>query len=124
MAQVCHNTLANMPGYCYITTNKNKTVLYIGATNNLEKRIIQHKTKTYKNSFSARYNCDHLVYFEEYEDVNDAFLREKQLKAGNRKRKEKLINELNPEWKDLAEKWEEVAFVIDKTGTRRGPFNK
>ena len=65
----------------------------------------QHKTKFYPKSFTAQYNCDRLVYFEEFELVNDAFLRETQLKAGNRKRKEKLINSVNPEWNDLAADW-------------------
>ncbi len=92
-------------GFCYILTNKNKTVLYVGATNNLERRINEHKSKKYKSSFTKRYNCYHLVYFEEFDAIADAFAREKQLKAGNRKRKEALINSVNPEWKDLSEKW-------------------
>jgi len=96
-----------MPGYCYIMTNKNKTVLYVGATDKLEIRMKQHKTKFYPKSFTAQYNCDRLVYFEEFERVNDAFIREKQLKAGNRKRKEKLINSINPEWNDLAAEWDD-----------------
>lgn len=94
-----------MPGYMYITTNKNKTVLYVGATNDIVRRIMEHKKKIYKNSFSAKYNCDILVYFEEFEKVNDAFEREKQLKAGNRKRKETLINSINPGWHDLSLNW-------------------
>lgn len=98
-------------GYTYITTNKNKTVLYIGATNNIIRRINEHKNKTFKNSFTARYNCDILVYFEEFETVQEAFDRETQLKAGNRKRKERLINEMNPNWNDLSLNW------IDKNST-------
>ncbi len=94
-----------MPGYTYITTNKNKTVLYVGATDDIMRRIAEHKTKIYKNAFTAKYNCDMLVYFEEFENVNDAFLREKQLKSGNRKRKEFLINEMNPSWNDLSINW-------------------
>lgn len=94
-----------MPGYTYITTNKNKTVLYVGATDDIGRRIMEHKTKIFKNAFTARYNCDILIYFEEFECVNDAFIREKQLKAGNRKRKEALINEMNPGWNDLALNW-------------------
>ena len=113
-----------MPGFCYIITNKNKTVLYVGATNNIEKRITDHKTKKYKNSFSARYNCDHLVYFEIYDKVNDAFLREKQLKAGNRKRKEKLINDTNPNWLDLAAAWQESGFNLSGQGVYVGKFIK
>ena len=90
--------------YVYFLTNKNKTVIYIGVTSNLLKRIYQHNTKVYKG-FSSKYNCDVLVYFEEFTDLNQAIAREKQLKAGNRKRKEDLINATNPEWKDLSDGW-------------------
>ncbi|WP_299221013.1 GIY-YIG nuclease family protein [uncultured Aquimarina sp.] len=92
-------------GYTYITTNKNKTVLYIGATNDIIRRMNEHKNKTFKNSFSAKYNCYMLVYFEELDSVKKAFEREKQLKAGNRKRKERLINSINPDWEDLSIDW-------------------
>jgi len=84
--------------------NKNNTVIYIGVSGNLLKRVYQHKTKFYKG-FTARYNCDKLVYFEEFEDINQAIAREKQLKAGNRKRKEALIQVENPLWEDLSEGW-------------------
>ena len=100
-------------GYCYILANKNNTVLYVGATNNLERRIQEHKNGKYKNAFTKRYNCYHLVYFEEFDTVKDAFAREKQLKAGNRKRKEALINAVNPEWKDLSEKWFDEKIVSE-----------
>lgn len=86
-------------------TNKNKTVLYVSATDKLETRMIQHKTKYFPKSFTAKYNCDRLIYFEKFDTVSDAFARETQLKAGNRARKEKLINNLNPDWKDLAKDW-------------------
>lgn len=79
-------------------------VIYIGVTSNLVKRIYQHKTKYYKG-FASKYNCDKLVYYEEYEDVSNAISREKQLKAGNRKRKVRLIEAKNPLWKDLSEDW-------------------
>ncbi len=92
-------------GYCYILTNKNKTVLYIGATNDLQRRIAEHKNGVYSNSFTKRYNCYLHVYFEEFDSVRGAFDREKQLKAGNRKRKEDLINSKNPNWKDLSLEW-------------------
>ncbi len=75
-------------------TNKNNTVIYIGVTSDLLKRVCQHKTKTYKG-FTSKYNCDKLVYFEEFSDINKAIIREKQLKSGNRKRKENLINSEN-----------------------------
>ena len=85
-------------------TNKNKTVIYIGVTSNLLKRIYQHKTKTFKG-FSSKYNCDKLVYFEEFNSIEQAIQREKQLKAGNRNTKEKLINEENPNWEDFSKNW-------------------
>ncbi|GAL69215.1 excinuclease ABC C subunit-like [Jejuia pallidilutea] len=85
-------------------TNKNNTVIYIGVTSNLTKRVYQHKTKEFKG-FTAKYNCEKLVYFEEYSDISDAISREKQLKAGNRKRKEALINKDNPDWNDLSDGW-------------------
>jgi putative endonuclease len=88
----------------YIITNKNHTVLYTGVTSNLVKRIYQHKTKFYKG-FTSRYNCDQLVYFKEFSGIILAIAYEKKLKAGNRANKEKLINALNPEWKDLSDGW-------------------
>jgi len=84
--------------------NKNNTVIYTGVTSNLLKRIYQHQTKHFKG-FSSRYNCDKLVYFEQFEDINLAIKREKQLKSGNRKRKEELINSLNSDWNDLSQGW-------------------
>jgi putative endonuclease len=88
----------------YFMTNKNNTVIYVGVTSDLLKRVYQHKTKTYKG-FTAKYNCDKLIYFEEFDAINLAIAREKQLKSGNRKRKERLINAENPEWNDLSDGW-------------------
>jgi putative endonuclease len=88
-------------GFVYIITNKNNTTLYIGVTSNLPKRILEHKEKKYKSSFSARYNLNKLVYFERFQMIGDAIGREKQLKAGNRATKENLINNNNPNWNDL-----------------------
>jgi putative endonuclease len=88
-------------GYFYILTNTHHTVLYCGATNDLYRRIQEHKNKIYSNSFSARYNIDKLVYFESLSSVSDAFDREKQVKGGSRKKKVALIESINPEWKDL-----------------------
>ncbi len=90
--------------YVYFLTNPNNTVIYIGVTSNLELRMYQHKTKFYQG-FTAKYNCIKLVYFEEFDDIQMAIAREKQLKKGNRKRKEQLINEDNPKWNDLSEDW-------------------
>lgn len=85
-------------------TNRNNTVIYIGVTSDLLKRVYQHKTKTYKG-FTSKYNCDKLVYFEEFMDINEAIAGEKQLKSGSRKRKEELIVGINPDWNDLSEGW-------------------
>ncbi len=88
----------------YFMTNKNNTVLYIGVTSDLIKRVYQHKIKAYKG-FTEKYNCDKLVYFEVFSNISEVILREKQLKKGNRKRKNDLVNQMNPEWKDLSEGW-------------------
>ena len=85
-------------------TNKNNSVIYIGVTSNLLKRVYQHKTKSYKG-FTEKYNCDKLVYFEEFIDINLAISREKQLKSGNRQRKIDLIESENQEWNDLSDGW-------------------
>ncbi len=90
--------------YVYFMTNKNNTVIYIGVTSDLLKRDYQHKTKAIK-SFTSKYNCNKLVYFEEFLDINQAIAREKQLKSGNRKRKEDLINSMNLDWNDLSDGW-------------------
>ena len=90
-------------GYIYIITNKNNTVLYTGVTSNLYNRILQHKNKFYKNSFSARYNVSKLIYYEVFTNIVEAIAREKQIKAGSRKTKIDLINSINKEWKDLTE---------------------
>jgi len=88
----------------YFMTSKNNNVLYIGVTSNLEKRVYQHKTKAYKG-FTEKYNCNKLVYFEVFTDIKQAISREKQLKKGNRKRKDDLVNSMNPEWNDLSDGW-------------------
>lgn len=93
-------------GAIYIMTNKNNTVLYVCVTQDLIARIFQHKSRTDVKSFTYKYNLDKLVYFETFHSIEEAIFREKQLKAGNRVRKERLINLLNPEWKDLYEEIE------------------
>jgi len=85
----------------YILTNKNHTVLYTGGSSNLKMRVCQHKEKADPKSFTARYNVDHLVYYEQFFDIGEAIAREKQIKAGNRQKKIDLINKFNPEWRDL-----------------------
>ena len=88
-------------GFIYIMTNKNNTVLYTGVTSNLPKRVQEHKEKFHEQSFSAKYNVNKLVYWEAFQEIGDAIFREKQIKAGSRKKKLDLINSMNPEWRDL-----------------------
>jgi len=89
-----------MKGYVYIMTNNSNSVLYTGVTRDLNERVAQHKTKIHANSFTARYNIWKLVYFECFDTIGEAIKREKQIKAGSRKKKEELINDNNPEWAD------------------------
>lgn len=84
----------------YIVTNKRNGTLYTGATSDLVKRIAEHKNKTVPG-FTTKYDCSLLVYYELYDDMEQAILREKQIKAGSRKKKLSLIESLNPDWKDL-----------------------
>jgi len=91
--------------FVYIITNQNNTVLYTGVTSNLVKRIYQHKTKLYKKSFASKYNCEKLVYYLEFNTIEEAIIKEKQIKASNRLKKEKLIISINPNWEDLAQGW-------------------
>ena len=94
-----------LDAYCvYFMTNKNRTVIYVGVTSNLTKRVYQHKSKAYRG-FTSRYNCDQLVYFESYSEVSLAIDREKQIKGGSRKKKIALIEKENPDWHDLSEGW-------------------
>ena len=83
--------------YFYIMTNAHNTVLYCGATIDLYKRIQEHKNGVFKNSFTIKYNIDKLVYFETFSIAGHAFEREKQIKAGLRKKKIDLITDSNPE---------------------------
>jgi len=86
-------------------TNKPKGVLYIGVTDNIDERVKEHKIKMYPKSFTARYNCDMLIYFEEIEDGLKAIQREKQMKKWKREWKINLIEEMNPSWIDLSMNW-------------------
>ena len=84
-------------------TNKNNTTLYTGVTSDLKKRVYQHKTHFFPESFTSSYNLHKLVYYEVFHFIEDAIAREKQIKGGSRKKKEALINSINPEWNDLYE---------------------
>jgi len=89
------------PYYIYIMTNTYYTVLYTGVTNDLKRRVNEHKMKLNPGSFTSIYNIDRLVYFEEFMYVQDAIAREKQIKGGSRKKKIKLIEKSNKDWNDL-----------------------
>jgi len=88
--------------YVYMMTNKKNTVLYTGVTNDLKRRVYEHKEKM-ANGFTRKYNITKLVYYEVCEEVQSAISREKQLKAGPRQRKVELVNGMNREWRDLYE---------------------
>jgi len=90
--------------YVYILTNRKNGVLYTGLTNELERRIGEHKNKILKG-FTYKYNVDKLVYFEEFETYEEAFLRERRLKKWKREWKINLIVKENPNWTDLSAEW-------------------
>ena len=92
--------------YVYMMANWNNYVLYTGMTNDLERRIFEHKNK-FTDSFTKRYKVNKLVYFEYTENVDSAIAREKQIKGWVRKKKNELINSVNPEWRDLANDWKD-----------------
>ena len=88
--------------YCvYIMTNAFNSVLYTGVTNNLERRVLEHKNGQ-GGEFTKKYKIFKLVFWEPGTDINSAIAREKQIKGGSRKNKVELINSINPEWKDLS----------------------
>ena len=93
--------------YVYILTNKIKTVLYTGVTNDLKNRLYWHKNpEAIEKSFTSRYKCFYLIYFEHFGDIDTAINREKQIKGWTRQKKENLINGFNPDWKFLNEEIE------------------
>ncbi|ASW74140.1 endonuclease [Chryseobacterium piperi] len=97
-------TLGTHNYYVYILTNRIKTVLYIGFTNDLKARLYWHKNPEAGNiHFTTKYKCFYLLYYEHFQDVEQAILREKQIKGYSRMKKENLINRFNPEWNFLNE---------------------
>ena len=90
--------------FVYMMTNRWLNVLYTGVTSSLERRVWEHKNGTYEG-FTERYNCDRLVYYEQYTEITDAVAREKQIKRWSRKKKDALVANMNPEWNDLAAEW-------------------
>ena len=87
--------------YVYILTNKHHTVLYVGVTNHLIRRVYEHKNHSDKDSFTSKYKVNRLVYYEETSDVKSAIEREKQIKSWSRDKKISLIIKMNPKWMDL-----------------------
>ncbi|MBQ7326600.1 MAG: GIY-YIG nuclease family protein [Clostridia bacterium] len=88
--------------YVYILTNKTDSVMYVGVTNDLTRRIYEHKSRLI-DGFTKRYHVDKLVYFEEYSDANDAISREKQIKGYSRSKKNELVKKQNPDFKDFSQ---------------------
>ena len=86
--------------YIYILSNKFNNVIYVGVTNDIVRRVYEHKHKV-NDSFTSRYNVNKLVYYEETDSVDAAIAREKQIKSWNRERKNRLINSKNPDWNEL-----------------------
>ncbi len=89
--------------FVYILTNKNKTVLYTGVTNDIERRLMEHQNKNFAKQFSFtwKYNCFYLIYYEHFEYIEHAIDREKQIKGWKREKKEELINSFNHDWRFL-----------------------
>ena len=90
--------------YVYLLTNWNNKVMYLGVTNNLERRLYEHRNKLVKG-FTEKYNVHKLVYFEKIHDVTAAITREKEIKKWLREKKNQLVNRMNPDWKDLSSGW-------------------
>ena len=85
-------------------TNAHNTVLYTGVTNNIQRRVLEHRAGK-GSAFTKKYNISKLVYFECGDDINTAIYREKQIKAGSRQKKVELVNSINPEWNDLFDEY-------------------
>lgn len=91
-------------GFVYIMSNKYRTTLYCGVTADLIRRVQEHRSGVNPDSFTARYRLFDLVYFECLPTIDEAILREKQIKAGSRAKKDELVRSINPEWSDLYQK--------------------
>lgn len=88
-------------GCVYIISNQSHRVLYIGVSSNIVARVSDHRNKKYPNSFTAKYNCNKLLYYKAFGRIEEAIVREKQMKKWKRAWKEKVITEMNPGWRDL-----------------------
>lgn len=91
-------------GFVYITSNKNRTVLYTGASSTIRVRMYKHKKRVYPG-FAKKYNCDELLYYQEFDSILQAIKRERQIKKWNREWKLELIKKDNPELIDLSKEW-------------------
>jgi putative endonuclease len=110
--------------YVYILTNWNNKVMYVGMTNNLERRMFEHKNKLVEG-FTKRYNLTKLVYYEHGNDVHAALAREKEIKKWRREKKNQLVTSINPEWKDLSLEWEKEGAITTKgVPSKRGGDEK
>jgi putative endonuclease len=90
--------------FVYLLTNWNHRVMYVGVTNDLERRVFEHKHKLLKG-FTEKYNVNQLVYFEETSDIGAALAREKEIKKWRREKKNRLVSGVNPSWEDLSKDW-------------------
>lgn len=93
--------MLNKNYYIYILTNWDNTVIYVGVTNDLVRRLYEHKNKLY-DGFTKKYNLNKLVYFELFFDINEAIKREKEIKKWRREKKNNLVESKNSEWRDLS----------------------
>ena len=93
--------------YVYLLTNWNNKVIYVGVTNDLNRRIYEHKNKLI-SGFTEKYNLNKLVYFEETCDINAAINREKEIKKWRREKKDILVNQINPNWQDLSDGFKDL----------------
>ncbi len=99
--------------YVYILTNKYNKIFYVGFTNDIQRRIKEHKNKVF-DGFTKKYNVDKLVYFEKHLTIEEAQLRGKKLKRWHREWKRQIVERMNPEWKDLSGNFEKVLTPFEK----------
>ena len=104
--------LMEKTSYVYIMSSASRRALYTGITVHLNKRVFEHKNNLIEG-FTSKYKCHRLVYFETFHNVVDAIAREKEIKGWRREKKNKLVESLNPEWKDLAKDWYPETFMKD-----------
>ncbi len=99
--------------FVYILTNKYNKILYVGFTDDIQRRIDEHKNKIY-DGFTKKYNVDKLVYFETHLNIEEVQLQEKRLKRWRREWKIKLIEKMNPDWNDLSENFDKILTSVEK----------